>query len=243
MSFSYTHIRTHLKSKVERTKQDKTSFLATSKYFHKLVDWAFDAVDVDHSGQIDKKELYSGLILIHLKLASYLGPAACRPASRKHVYEIFDMIDFDNSGKLNRAEFSTIMLLFLSQIMTRVSLHMLMAIIIIPFLSRYTVSALVYFNAFINQVFSEVKEARIAKETICQYVKDIYDFTVPYGIQRLGLKIKIYLEQCLTDEQTDTFAFTMMGILLGMILVPWILSQCDELYEYLASRKRKLRRK
>jgi hypothetical protein len=55
--------------------------------------------------------------------------------------------------------------------------------------------------------------------------------------------MKRYLEQCLTDEQTDTFAFTMMGILLGMILVPWILSQCDELYEYLASRKRKLRRK
>jgi hypothetical protein len=228
---------------LERAKTDKTSFLATSKYFHKLVNWAFDVVDIDQSGHVDKKELYSGLILIHLKLASYLGPAACRPASRKHVYEIFDLIDFNNSGKLNRVEFGTVMLLFLPQIITRVLLHMMMAIIIIPFLSRYIVTSLVHVQVFSTQIFSEVNESKVVKEAIWQHIQYVFEFIVPAGILRFAMKMKIYVQHFLAGEQADTFIFTMIGILLGMILLPWILSQCDELYEYLAHKKRKLHRK
>jgi hypothetical protein len=228
---------------LERAKTDTSSFLAKSKHFHKLVDWAFDAVDVDQSGLVDKKELYSGLILIHLKLASYLGPAACRPASRTHVYEIFDLIDFDHSGNLNRVEFGTVMLLFSSQIITRVVLHILMAIIIVPFLSKYIVVSLVRFNTFTTQVFSEVNEVKIVKEAIYRCAKNVFVFLLPDGMLQFVLKAKMFVQQFLTDESTDTVILTMIGILIGMILLPWIFSQCDEIYESLAKQKRNMYRK
>lgn len=208
-----------------------------------MVDWAFDAVDVDQSGLVDKKELYSGLILIHLKLASYLGPAACRPASRTHVYEIFDLIDFDHSGNLNRVEFGTVMLLFSSQIITRVVLHILMAIIIVPFLSKYIVVSLVRFNTFTTQVFSEVNEVKIVKEAIYRCAKNVFVFLLPDGMLQFVLKAKMFVQQFLTDESTDTVILTMIGILIGMILLPWIFSQCDEIYESLAKQKRNMYRK
>ena len=43
-----------------------------------MADWAFDVIDTDQSGFVDEKELYSGLLLIHLKLGSFAGPAACK---------------------------------------------------------------------------------------------------------------------------------------------------------------------
>ena len=46
-----------------------------------MADTAFDLVDADKSGSVDEKELYSGLLLIHLKLGCYAGPAACKVSS------------------------------------------------------------------------------------------------------------------------------------------------------------------
>ena len=56
----------------------KKSWLSGSKYFQQMSDSAFDAIDADGSGEVDEKELYSGLLLIHLKLGSMAGPAACK---------------------------------------------------------------------------------------------------------------------------------------------------------------------
>lgn len=59
-------------------KKLKASWLARRKFFVKMADQAFELVDADGSGDVDEKELYSGLLLIHLKLGCYAGPAACR---------------------------------------------------------------------------------------------------------------------------------------------------------------------
>ncbi len=64
---------------VKRSKPVPTkSYLSRSKWFQKMSAQAFDLVDQDGSGSVDEKELYSGLLLIHLKLGSYAGPAACK---------------------------------------------------------------------------------------------------------------------------------------------------------------------
>lgn len=34
-------------------------------------------MDIANKGEIDKVELYAGLLMIHLKIAKYAGPAAC----------------------------------------------------------------------------------------------------------------------------------------------------------------------
>ena len=59
-------------------KKTRKSWISSNKQFRKMADWAFDVIDTDQSGFVDEKELYSGLLLIHLKLGSFAGPAACK---------------------------------------------------------------------------------------------------------------------------------------------------------------------
>ena len=63
------------------TKQ--AGWLCKTCFFHNLYQSAFEVVDADGSGDVDEKELYSGLLLIHLKLGTYAGPAACKV--RKYI--------------------------------------------------------------------------------------------------------------------------------------------------------------
>jgi hypothetical protein len=69
--------------------QLKTSWLSRTRWFTKISNAAFAVVDADESGEVDEKELYSGLLLIHLKLGCYAGPAACRPVDRQRVHAVF----------------------------------------------------------------------------------------------------------------------------------------------------------
>mmetsp|Transcript_23285 Transcript_23285/g.64961 ORF Transcript_23285/g.64961 Transcript_23285/m.64961 type:complete len:215 (+) Transcript_23285:237-881(+) len=56
----------------------KASWLCRTRYFRNLCNNAFELIDTDGSGEVDEKELYSGLLLIHLKLGTMAGPAACK---------------------------------------------------------------------------------------------------------------------------------------------------------------------
>ena len=115
------------------SKKKKTGNMWTrSKNFKKLTDWAFKTIDADGSGQVDKKELYTGLLMIHLKLATYAGPAACRPATREYCEKIFDQMDVDKSGELDREEFTEVMQIVCAQVFTRVTIQWTMTLMIVP---------------------------------------------------------------------------------------------------------------
>lgn len=64
--------------KLRDTVQKNSSWLTRSKYFEQAVQASFDMVDADNSGDITLDEMYAGLLLIHLKLAVYVGAPACR---------------------------------------------------------------------------------------------------------------------------------------------------------------------
>ena len=98
----------------------KTSWLSRTKWFTKMSNAAFAIVDADESGEVDEKELYSGLLLIHLKLGCYAGPAACRPVDRERVHAVFEKMDVDDSKSLNQEEFKQVMMVLCSNIFTRV---------------------------------------------------------------------------------------------------------------------------
>ena len=122
-------------------KKKKTGNIWTrSKNFKKLTDWAFKTIDADGSGQVDKKELYTGLLMIHLKLATYAGPAACRPATREYCEKIFDQMDVDKSGELDREEFTEVMQIVCAQVFTRVTIQWTMTLMIVPMSTLYSVS-------------------------------------------------------------------------------------------------------
>ena len=56
----------------------KRSWLTNTKFFQRAIDSAFDSIDVDKSGDVTLEELHAGLLLIHLKMAMYVGAPACR---------------------------------------------------------------------------------------------------------------------------------------------------------------------
>ena len=95
----------------------------------------FDSLDTDGDGTLDAVELYSGVLLIHLELAKYFGPAACKPPSRGQVDSMFRTFDSDNSGDLDKAEFCALSTLLLSNIAGRVLFQFLMTIALLPLLA------------------------------------------------------------------------------------------------------------
>ena len=48
-----------------------------SRFFQALVNWAYGVCDSSGMGHLNKDELYAGLLLVHVKLAKFAGPAAC----------------------------------------------------------------------------------------------------------------------------------------------------------------------
>jgi len=66
-----------LVSKIKTVAKQGSNILTRSKPFKTLVDKVFKACDTSKTGDVSKNELYVGLLLIHITLARYAGPAAC----------------------------------------------------------------------------------------------------------------------------------------------------------------------
>ncbi|GMH54690.1 hypothetical protein TrRE_jg2505 [Triparma retinervis] len=73
--------------------------------------------------------------MIHLELAKYVGPAACKPPSRKVVGDLFWEFDADDSGTLDKEEFCNLTIILLSNIMGRILFQFSMTIALVPFLA------------------------------------------------------------------------------------------------------------
>lgn len=65
--------------------QGSGNVLTRSKPFRKLATWAFSVCDSDKTGEVGKLELYCGLLLVHLNLAKYAGPAACYVSWQQYI--------------------------------------------------------------------------------------------------------------------------------------------------------------
>jgi Ca2+-binding EF-hand superfamily protein len=92
------------------------TFLTRTKAFQRLVAWAFSACDNDKTGEINKSELYAGILLVHVTLAKYAGAAACYPPTRQVIDELFEASDTDKSGTILEEEFTQIMVIFVQLI-------------------------------------------------------------------------------------------------------------------------------
>ena len=94
---------------IEELKLTSSNFITRSSSFKRLCAYVFSIVDAKNVGSINATELYAGVLLVHLNLAKYAGPAACFPASRSVVEKLFDASDDDKSGGIDAAEFEAIM--------------------------------------------------------------------------------------------------------------------------------------
>merc|ERR1719410_1122290 len=111
-------------------------WLMRRSFFQNLAKLAFEKVDRDKSGRVDKDELYTGMLLFHIELAAYVGAAAAKPFSREKTEKVFDTMDTDKSGDLCEEEFIRTMAILSSEIISRVINIMLITLFLVPLLTK-----------------------------------------------------------------------------------------------------------
>jgi hypothetical protein len=102
----------------------------------------FASMDSTGHGEVTKDELYSGLLLVHLKLAKFVGAPACYPPEKSTCDTLFDAADHDNSGGIDKDEFSSIMAVSCAQIMSRMVMYYLIVMLFVPYAAAQVVDAL-----------------------------------------------------------------------------------------------------
>lgn len=220
---------------LQHAKKDSNRILRSER-FQKLVQYVFDSVDVDGSEKICREELYCGLIMIHLKLAAYVGPAACRVATREYVYEVFDVLDRDQSGYLDRKEFGTVMALFGSQICTRVVVQLGMTLLIVPIVAQYVLDIWNDVVKLLKIIVSEIDDAELITERMFRFLGVLVNFVIPAGIKNGFLVVKRAIVEYLPGDAYDAMPLTVISVVLGMLLVPWMLYQIDEFHTKIAEK-------
>jgi len=129
-------------SKPQALLEKSKNILTESKFFQTMVESSFQSMDRTGNGQVSKDELYAGLLLVHLKLAKFAGPAACYPPEKSVCDNLFDAADHDKSGGIDKEEFVAIMGVCCAQILTRMMFYYLILLLFVPYFSANLVDLL-----------------------------------------------------------------------------------------------------
>lgn len=117
---------------------DETSnWVTQSQYFKDACKSAFDAVDVDKSGSVDIKEMYSATLLIYLKMSSIAR--GLTPPTFKDVRALMNKVDKDASGQLNVQEFEHVSTIMFKNVSGRVATQTVFAFFLVPVVASYIV--------------------------------------------------------------------------------------------------------
>eukprot|EP00978_Attheya_sp_CCMP212_P016100 scaffold41918_cov45-Attheya_sp.AAC.5 len=215
------------KSKSKTDISHSASFLGRSKYFRKLCKWAFHEIDTDNSGEVDEKELYSGLLLIHLKLATYAGPAACR-------------MDEDKSGSLDETEFCEVMKLLCSSVLLRVTIQWTMTLMIVPILAQYLLDGIQFLIGFVAVAIAGVDIIENLWSALVTFTEDEIAYVssfIPGMIKATGSKL--YELLCMVPESVwEVLPLTLLTCILGCLAVPCMLFKLDDHIQNLAEKKK-----
>ena len=226
-------------TKKRTSRLKKASWFCRTAYFSKLCDTAFDGVDSDRSGCVDVNELYSGLLLIHLKLGTYAGPAACRPLSRDRCQAIFEKMDADRSGTLDRDEFRSVMMVLFSNVVLRVFVQWSMTLLIVPVVAKTVLDVLVQatrwllnFVASLDEDFELADEMELTMEAAW----DKLVHWAPEALVRQASKAYHYLA-IVPASVWEALPLTILSTILGIVVVPWCIFQVDDFFQTIADRR------
>jgi hypothetical protein len=156
----------------EAAERNAANFVTRSRAFQKLTKWAFTVCDRDQTGQVGKSELYAGILLVHVQLAKYAGPAACYPPSRRVIDDLFDASDDDQSGYISEDEFSQIMVICCGQIASRMMVYYAIIVLLVP----YTASAIVTGFLTMNFAWSSSLIKRVQSFFLITWIEKIMTF-------------------------------------------------------------------
>jgi Ca2+-binding EF-hand superfamily protein len=225
-------------------KAASSSWFCRTKYFQQMCDTAFDGIDADGSGEVDAKELYSGLLLIHLKMGCYAGPAACKPLSRERVQTVFAQYDVDGSGCLDREEFRSVMTVLFGNVFFRVLVQWSMTLLFVPMIAQWIVDGAQYLvqsfwllitsldeqYKFVDDVEESIERATLLAMHQFAFVNPYMDPLVPYAEQA-----KRYVEM-VPESVWEAIPKAVVSTVLGMVVVPWCIFKVDDFFQKFAEK-------
>jgi hypothetical protein len=221
--------------------QKASSWFCRTSHFYHLCDMAFEAVDADQSGTVDESELYAGLLLIHLKLGTYAGPAACRPLSRERCQAMFRKMDLDGSGSLDKAEFRNVMAVLFGNVVLRVLVQWSMTLMIVPFVAQAILNGVAWLTEFIfNTIASLDEQSEVANSTEIT-VEGATAWCVartPSTLVSAGTRLSNWLAM-VPESVWHAIPLTLISTVLGIVVVPWCIFQVDDFFQRLADSKAK----
>ena len=114
--------------------------ITKSKFFTKTCQDIFKKIDVDNSGELEKIEVYTGVLVLYTMIIAYVPIAT--PPPREEVDALFDEADADNSGLLNAQEFQNVATILCCEVTSRLIKQMLFYLAFLPFLVSILITAL-----------------------------------------------------------------------------------------------------
>jgi hypothetical protein len=212
------------------------SLLTQSKLFQDMVHNAFDLVDQDGRGFVDEKELYAGLLLIHLKLGMVVGPAACRTISRERCKAVFEKFDVEERGYLNREEFGKVMVFVFSNVLCRLVVQWSMTIVIVPLAAQEILDWANWLNSNVNYT-ATVLEDRVWPVSWCRRLLMwfFWKLVVMLPERLLGfVDASNDLVQAIPDRIWNALPLTLLSTLLGIFVVPFLFFKLDTITQWFA---------
>jgi len=251
--------RGHLK-KLSSSRGIFSSFgraITKTKAFREMCDKVFDSIDTDGSGTVDEKELYSGLLLAHLKLGMYIGSPACaRPLDRERCRQIMQQMDTDGSGELNRDEFRRVMVLLFSNVLLRVMIMWTATIVLVPLLAKYILEGIFLVIHLIQRALTQMETIpsplvawprhaiSLSVTCVASFLQWITSFVIsallPQPFLVIGTKFGQFIGFLVSKVPSSVWATippTLISTIISVVAVPWVLLNVDEFFAKLASRK------
>mmetsp|Transcript_42928 Transcript_42928/g.100773 ORF Transcript_42928/g.100773 Transcript_42928/m.100773 type:complete len:231 (-) Transcript_42928:179-871(-) len=196
-----------------------SSFLTRTSFFHRRVNEIFDKYDVDGKGSIDKTELYSAVLEIHLRIGWYgAGAAACNPPSRDFVEQIFLQYDTDASSTIERKEFLKLMIVLCTNITFRITVQTFLTLIILPYLA----SKILWICAYVIGITSVLAENILVSLGTSSVVQSILRINVSVGEALPDWILKNGIWKTLPDK--------IIIMILSMVLLPLMLNFIDGIF-------------
>mmetsp|Transcript_27998 Transcript_27998/g.41854 ORF Transcript_27998/g.41854 Transcript_27998/m.41854 type:complete len:245 (-) Transcript_27998:57-791(-) len=200
-------------------KKDTTT-ITHSNLFCRICDDTFDTIDTDISGFIDERELYNGLLLIHLQLASFAGPIACKPLTRSKVNKLIQS-KYDGSRKFDKKQFRDAMMMLTPSLFNRIIMQWTIILVIVPFLAQYISDRVLLLMPFCwsHRWLQDIKDK--TKPLMSEHCK-LFDADIFTQLGRCVMFIIKYLEM-IPIAAWRAMILTLVTCVLSLLFVPQLL--------------------
>lgn len=221
-----------------------SSMLTGSSFFRKICDDVFDSIDADKSGKINESELYQGLLLIHLKLGMYFGPAACKPISLERTNYIFEKLDTNKDGSLDKEEFRSVLALLMGNVVSRITFQFLCTLLVVPFLaSTIFEKSLDAFEIF-REKYQPLIVVALGLDLISKYVNEtaqrmeiaeIVSVPADFVAEKFDALV-LQPIAAIPEETLEDLPVMVLSSIIAMIIVPYSIVKTDDFFRYMATK-------